>query len=207
MPATPQQLELEARARRACAAGDHDRGMTHLVEAYGAELLRFLSARLGDAEAASEVYSDVVERLWRNLPRFQWRHGARGYCYAIARNAANNYATAAGRRPDRNLALSQAGASAVVERVRTATMPFLRTEMKDRFRALRAQLSNEDQVLLTLRIDRGLEWRELALVMVFDGERELPSEGELTREAARLRQRFKSAKDKLKAFAVKEGLL
>jgi RNA polymerase sigma-70 factor (ECF subfamily) len=207
MPADPQQLALEAKARAACEAGDHDRGMTHLIEAYGAELLRFLAVRMGDPDAASEVYSDVVERLWRNLPRFEWRNGARGYCYAIARNAAINHGKAAGRRPERNLALSLAGASAMAERVRTATMPFLRTEVKDRFRALREQLSSEDQMLLTLRLDRGLEWRELALIMMHDGDGDAPGEAELTREAARLRQRFKTAKDKLKAYAEREGML
>ncbi len=181
--------------------------MTLLVEAYGADLLRFLRARLENADAASEVYSDVVERLWRNLPRFDWKHGARGYCYAIARNSAVNYSTAAGRRPERNLQLENAGVSRVAERVRTATLPFIKTEVKDRFRALRQQLSRDDQLLLTLRLDRGLEWRELALVLSYDGEGTPPEETELAREAARLRQRFKSAKEKLRAFAKREGLL
>ncbi len=207
MAANATQESLEENARRACGAGDYDQGMTRLVEAYGAELLRFLVSRLGDVEAASEVYSDVVERLWRNLPRFDWRNGARGYCYAIARNSAVNYRKAAGHRPERNLALSRAGVSEVVERVRTATLPFLKTEVKDRFRDLRAQLSPDDQVLLTLRLDRALDWRELALAMSFDEDAAAPDEDELTREAARLRQRFKSAKEKLKAFAKREGLL
>lgn len=206
MPAKPAQLELEAQARAACAAGDYDTGMSCLIEAYGAELLRFLCARLGDPDAASDVYSDVAERLWKSLPRFEWRHGARGYCYAIARNCAISYATSASRRPERNLSLSHAaGASAAVERIRATTRPFLKTEVKDRFRALREQLTPEDQTLLALRLDRGLDWRELALVMSYEGES--PSEAALTREAARLRQRFKSAKDKLRKYAVREGLL
>lgn len=208
MPAKPAQLELEAQARAACQAGDYDNGMSYLIEAYGAELLRFLCARLGDADAASDVYSDVAERLWKSLPRFEWRHGARGYCYAIARNCAISHVTSASRRPERNLSLSHAvGASAAVERVRTMTRPFLKTEVKDRFRALREQLTPEDQTLLALRLDRGLDWRELALVMSYGGEAEAPSEATLTREAARLRQRFKSAKDKLRKYAVREGLL
>lgn len=206
MPAKPAQLELEAQARAACEAGDFDNGMAYLVEAYGPELLRFLCARLGDADAASDVYSEVAERLWKSLPRFEWRHGARGYCYAIARNCAISFATAASRRPERNLSLSAAvGASAAVERVRTATRPFLKTEVKDRFRALREQLTPEDQTLLALRLDRGLDWRELALVMTYEGN--APSEASLTREASRLRQRFKSAKDKLRRYAEREGLL
>lgn len=216
MPMDPTQLDLEVKARAACEAGHHDLAMGHLVEAYGGELLRFLAVRLGDPDAASEVYSDVVERLWRNLPRFEWRHGARGYCYAIARNCATNYSTAAGRRPDRNLSLSKASASAVAERIRTATMPFLRTEVKDRFRALREQLPLEDQTLLTLRLDRELSWRELAVAMSVHGDEEeggdggtmtKPTEAELVREAARLRQRFKAAKEKLRTFATREGLL
>jgi RNA polymerase sigma-70 factor (ECF subfamily) len=102
--------------------------------------------------------------------------------------------------------LSSAGLSQVVERVRSETLPYLKTEIKDRFRLLREQLPVEDQTLLALRLDRGLEWRELARVMSFD-EAKPPSDEELTREAARLRQRFAAAKDKLRRFAEREGLL
>jgi RNA polymerase sigma-70 factor (ECF subfamily) len=205
MPASETQLKLEAQAQEACAREDFDLAATRLIEAYGADLLRFLSARLGDRSAAAEVYSEVAERLWRGLPNFVWRHGARAYCYAIARNTAINYVSAAGRRPARNLPLSAAGLSAAVERVRSETLPYLRTEVKDRFRELREQLPADDQTLLALRLDRGLEWRELALVMSFDGD--TPEEDALTREAARLRQRFKSAKDKLRRYAQREGLI
>src|SRR5690242_2750024 len=95
MPATEAQLQLEARARAACEQGNFDEAATRLIEAYGGDLLRFLCARLSDASAASDVYSEVVERLWRSLPRFEWRFGARAYCYAIARNTAINYVSAA----------------------------------------------------------------------------------------------------------------
>ena len=206
MPASEAQLQLEARARAACERGDFDDAATRLIEAYGSDLLRFLCARLGDSSAASDVYSEVVERLWRSLSRFEWRYGARAYCYAIARNTAINYVTAAHRRPENNVPLSSAGLSQVVERVRSETLPYLKTEIKDRFRLLREQLPVEDQTLLTLRLDRGLEWRELALVMSFEEDKP-PSEEELTREAARLRQRFAAAKEKLRRFAEREGLL
>jgi len=206
MSTSEAQAELEARAREASERGAFDEATTCLIEAYGGDLLRFLCSRLHDASAASDVYSEVVERLWRGLPRFEWRYGARAYCYAIARNTAINYVTAASRRPERNMSLSSAGLSQVVERTRSETLPYLRTEIKDRFRRLREELPLEDQTLLTLRLDRGLEWRELALVMTFS-EGEQPTEEALTREAARLRQRFSAAKDKLRRFAEREGLI
>jgi RNA polymerase sigma-70 factor (ECF subfamily) len=206
MAMTALQEAQEAKAREACERGDYDAAATHLIEAYGAELLRFLASRMSDQGAAAEVYSEVAERLWRALPRFQWRHGARAWCYAIARNTSINYVTAAGRRPERNLPLSQAAQlSQMVERTRSRTMPFLRTEVKDRFRRLREQLSDDDQTLMTLRLDRRMEWRELALVMSFDGEE--PSDEQLKRESARLRKRFEAAKDKLRRFAREAGLL
>jgi RNA polymerase sigma-70 factor (ECF subfamily) len=206
MPATEAQKELERRAEAACGQADFDAATTHLIEAYGADLLRFLYSRLGDSGAASDVYSEVVERLWTSLPRFEWRHGVRGYCYAIARNAAINYATSAMRRPSRNLPLNGSGnVSAIAEAVRSETLPYLRSEVKDRFRTLRELLPPDDQTLLSLRLDRELEWRELALVMTFD--QAIPSDDELEREAARLRQRFKTVKEKLRALAEREGLL
>jgi RNA polymerase sigma-70 factor (ECF subfamily) len=95
--------------------------------------------------------------------------------------------------------------SIAVDRVRTATVAYLRTAVKDRFQQLRDQLAPEDQTLLVLRVDRGLSWLELAEVML--AETEPASEEALKTEAARLRKRFQIAKERLRVLAEEAGLL
>ena len=57
----------------------------------------------------------------------------------------------------------------MIVQVRNTTQMHLRTEVKDRVRAIRDRLDPDDQMLLTLRVDKRMPFRELALVMN-DGE-------------------------------------
>jgi RNA polymerase sigma-70 factor (ECF subfamily) len=60
-------------------------------------------------------------------------------------------------------------------------------------------------MLLILRVDRGMDWRDLAAAM---GDENAPLEGaDLDREAARLRKRFERIKDRLRELAREAGLL
>ena len=197
---------LEAEIRQAWEAGDFDRATTAAVKGYGPEVLGFLAARLRDHAAASDVFSMFCEDFWRGLARFQWRCSVRVWAYTLAQHAANRYAVQAHRRPGRNVPLSQAHAvSKMVERVRTATMEHLKTRIKSRMRELREQLTEEEQTLIILRVDKQMSWTELAEVLAYDGG--APSEAALTKEAARLRKRFQLAKDKLRKLAEADGLI
>jgi RNA polymerase sigma-70 factor (ECF subfamily) len=146
-----------------------------------------------------------AEDLWRGLPTFGWRCSVRTWAYSLARNAANRHVVVAQRRPERNLALSQHGSvSQAVERVRSATQIHQRTDVKDRVRALREQLEPDDQMLLLLRVDRDLSWRDTAIAM--GGETEI-DDAAIEREAAKLRKRFERVKADLKRMAEEAGLL
>ena len=68
-------------------------------------------------------------------------------------------------------------------------------EGERRLASLRAELSETDQLLLMLRVDRELDFLEIALVFLGD---EQASEAELKRETARLRKRFQLVKARLK---------
>jgi RNA polymerase sigma-70 factor (ECF subfamily) len=193
---------IEERIRDAHALGDHERAAALAVETYGREVLGFLITRLGE-QSGNDVFSDFLEDFWRGLPGFAWRSTLRSWVYTLARHAAARHLRGSSRRQER--LATDAGISAVVERVRTETAAHLRTEVKDRFRELRAQLPEDDQTLLILRIDRKLSWRELALVMAEPDA--APRDDELDMAAARLRQRFQSAKERLRELAKAEGLL
>lgn len=197
--------ETEQRIRAAFDAGNLEAAATATLEGYGDEILSFLVSRLRGVHEAQEAFAMFAEDLWVGLPKFAWRCSMRTWAYLLARNAGTRYATSPQRRLGRNLALPHTGTlSNVVERVRSATAIYKQTDVKDRFRALREQLSADDQMLLVLRVDRDMAWRDLAITMGGNAEMD---DDEITRESARLRKVFERIKRDLKAMAEKEGLL
>ena len=197
-------VEEEAleRLRRSDLAG----AATAIVRGYGAEIYGFLVARMRDETAATDAFSMFTEDLWRGLPGFEGRASVRVWAYTLARHAAIRQQAAPHRRRDRNVSLSEVDAlSRLAERARTETAPWLRTELKSRLARLRDQLSDDDRTLLILRVDRGLEWADVA--RVFFPELAEKASGELKNEAARLRKRFQEVKARIRRLAKDAGLV
>jgi RNA polymerase sigma-70 factor, ECF subfamily len=193
--------EVEAQIRARCDAGAIDEALTAALEAYGPEVFGFLVSRLRDEDVARDVFSQAYEDLWRTMARFEWRCSMRTWMYKLARSAAARHERSPQHRAALQVHLSQV--PELAERVRSMTVDYLRTEVKDRFAQLRDELGTEDQALLTLRVDRGLDWNDIARVLADD---ELEGDA-LVRAAARLRQRFKTVKDRLRERAVSTGLI
>lgn len=173
------------------------------LEGYGPELLGFLMALTRDADVASEVFSQFCEDMWRGLEGFRWGSTFRTWAYTIARNAHRRYLRDPHYR--RGTRLETSDLFKLQQKVRSQTLPFLLTAVKDRFAALRESLSPDDQTLLILRIDRRMNWIDIAEVML-DTEEEL-SEAEIKRKAAALRKRYERVKARLRELAEQEGLL
>lgn len=196
------QGEIEQSVRAAIQTSDYRLAATRGLEGFGAEILRFLRARLRDRSQAEEAYQQFSEDVWVGLPAFRWESSLRVWMFVLARNAA----TRAGRQRKHEVELqSERGHPLVGPEARTPTARFLRTSVKDRMRELRQRLDEDDQTLLILRIDRGLEWRELSLVMNEVGAGD--TEDAHQRASARLRTRFQTAKKRLRTLAEEEGLL
>lgn len=197
---------LEGQIRAHCDAGDKKRAATLLLEGYGREVFGFLLARLRDHDAASEVFSQFTEDLWRGLDGFRWQCSARVWAYTLVRHAASRYIADARRRGARKVPLSGAGPlSAIEQKIRTATLVFVQTETRNRLAELRESLPVEDQTLLILRVNRKLDWKEIAHVVSYEGK--VVAEEELEREAVRLRKRFQLAKERLRRMALEKGLI
>lgn len=193
----------EVEIRRSCARADYQSAAATIMRAYGSEILRFLHARLHDDELASEAFSTFAEDLWRGIPEFEGRSTARVWSYAVARHAASRTIDTA-RHHRRLVPLAQAAEIAALEhQVRTATLPYLKTEVKDRLEKMREQLSPEDQLLLLLRVNRALSWKEVAHVVLYEGKE--PTAVALAQEAARLRKRFQILKEKLRNLSENEN--
>jgi RNA polymerase sigma-70 factor, ECF subfamily len=197
---------LESRIRAHHDAGDKKRAATMLLEGYGREVLGFLIARLRDRDAASEVFSQFTEDLWKGLDGFRWQCTARVWAYTLARHAASRYISDAHKRRARNVPLSRAGPlSQLAQKIRTSTLAAARSESRSRVARLRENLPVEDQTLLILRVNRKLDWKEIAQVMSCKGE--AVSDAALDKEAARLRKRYQLAKDRLRRMAEEQGLV
>jgi RNA polymerase sigma-70 factor (ECF subfamily) len=173
------------------AREEWDRAATAAILGYGPHVLGYLIALVHDRELGRELFAETCERLWRGLPSFRRDGSFRGWTYRIAWNVAQDHFRHPERRRLRRLATTEI--SSVVESVRSATPRHLRSSVKSGVAALRAQLSPEEQTLLTLRLDRELGWDEIG--------------GILEAEPAALRKRFQRLKDKLRTLARASGLL
>lgn len=186
----------EAELRELWAAQRFGEAATLVLERYGRELLTYLVAIARSETDGAEAFSQLTEDLWRGLPRFRWQSTARTWCYTLARNALFRVRRTARRRGGPAIALSDAPELArAAQQIRTATLTYLRTQVKDELAMLREQLSPDDQAILILRVDRKLPWLDVARALA--GEDELPDD-ELGRLSATLRKRFARIKADLK---------
>jgi RNA polymerase sigma-70 factor (ECF subfamily) len=200
----PESIERQIRAL--CDAGEREKATTCLLESYGQEIFRFLLSRLHDHDASGEVFSQFTEDLWRGLGGFRWECSARAWSYTVARHAASRYVADARRRREREEPLSRiSGLHDVAQKIRTQTLAAVRTEVKSRVNELREQLPLDDQTLLILRVNRRLDWKEIARIMIDEGE--ATTDRAIETEAARLRKRFQAIKEKLRRMASDAGLL
>lgn len=197
--ATP--VETEALIRDHLNAGRLGDAATVALGQYGPEVLGFLAATTHSRSDAQEVFSQLCEDLWRGLPAYRAESSFRTWLYVLARNAAHRHR----RDPLRRAApLSAAGISALEQATREITRTFEKTEVRDDIARLRQGLDPDDRMLLILRVDRALSFREIAVI--FSDSTPLEP-GALARREAALRKRFERVKETLRARAEAAGLL
>jgi RNA polymerase sigma-70 factor (ECF subfamily) len=206
-PSDADRQQLEQELRRRAGAGDHAGTTTLALEGYGPEIFRFLHAIHRSDDETAEVFARFSEGLWRGLPSFDWGCTLRTWAYAVAQRTSLRYRRDEGRRAARHAPLPTEDLARVEQRVRTETLSYLRTERKSRLVALRDALPPEDRALLILRVDRGLEWKDLARALREDDSDQPLDEAALKREAARLRKRFQLVKERLLEMGRREGLV
>jgi RNA polymerase sigma-70 factor (ECF subfamily) len=183
--------DLEERIARALDAGAVRQACEEAIRGYGHELLGYARALCGDADDADEAFARTCDRLWRGLAGFRRECSFRTWAYRVAWNVVRDLRKEQARRRVRRLATGEA--SKLVQEIRSSTAAHRRSEVKDRLARLRASLDAEEQSLLTLRLEAGLSWKDVASVMSVD-------------EAA-LRKRYERLKTKLRRLAAAEGLI
>jgi RNA polymerase sigma-70 factor, ECF subfamily len=186
---------IEEQLRALLAAGDAPGAATLAIRRLGPEVLRYLRALLRNEGDAEEAFSQFAENLWRGLGSYQGRASFRTWALRIAHHAALNLRDQAWQRRGRRLETGEA--SRIAAEIRTASAVRV-DRQKDALDALRTSLSVEEQALLTLRIDQGLSWNEIAEVF---------AEGEQPASASTLMKRFERVKERLGRMAKERGLL
>lgn len=181
---------LEERLRDLLAKGEVDAATTAALRGYGPQILGYLTAVLRDEGRADDAFSLFAEDLWKGAPSFRGASSFRTWAYKLAFHAASRIARDPKAR--RAVPLGSSVASEVAQEVRTATAPHLRTDVKSSVQQLRDELTQDEQTLLVLRVDRALSWNDVSDVMEID--------------AASARKRFERVKEKLKELAKLRGI-
>ena len=193
----------EALIREAFDRGDFRAATTRALDLYGGEIYGWLAGMMPSPDDADDAFSVFAERLFVGMDRFRWACSMRTWAYRLAHNARRDVRRAS--KADRHQPIpTDAAITALVARLRTATATFMRDDKKEAFARLRDELPEDDRELLVLRVDRGLEWIDLARVFL-DGE--TSNDEDLKREAARLRKRFQLVKEKLREEGRSRGLI
>jgi RNA polymerase sigma-70 factor (ECF subfamily) len=198
--------DIEQKIRDAHAAGNIKTAANIALECYGQELFGFIVNCVGHSSDSEDIFSRFCEDFWQGLAGFKWRSSLRTWAYSLARHATWRHLSRSEHHHDRHIPLSQVPeVFEIAEKIRTSTAAYLRTTHKKNIRNIRKQLPMEDQMLLILRVDRDLSWRDIAIVM--EGEPLAQDEVALKRTETRLRKRFERVKERLREMAEKEGLL
>ena len=188
-------VTIEEEIKGRLARGDQRGAATEALRAFGPKILGYLQAVLRDEADAADAFSIFAEHLWKGLPTWRAQSSLKTWAFKLAWNAALNMKDEAWRRRGRRFRTGEA--SRLAEEIRTRTG--VRVErQKQALDALRAELTEEEQTLLVLRIDQQLSWEEIAEVM---------GDGAVPLDAAALRKRFERLKEKLTRLARERGLV
>lgn len=176
--------EVEATARDQLAAGDLSGATTTALRGYGPAILGYLRATLS-GDLADDAFSVFCELFWKGLPGFQAKSSLATWSYQVAWSAARRVLEDPYRKRARALPTTEL--EGIAADVRSSTAVHLRKDTSEKLAKIRGELDFAEQTLLVLRIDRAMEWSDIAEVMDTD--------------AATLRKRFERLKDKIKKLA------
>jgi RNA polymerase sigma-70 factor (ECF subfamily) len=195
-PAQREELEREIAAH--CAAGEYAAATTIAIKGYGPEILGYLFAATKREQDTADIFSEYCENVWRGIPAFRGESTFRTWSYRLAYHALARVARTGSRRGKREVAMADIPeVEAMIDHVRTRTLPHMRTEVKQEVARLRESLDEDDRTLLILRVDRGLAWDEIAAIV----DPEVADAEGLKRMSATLRKRFGRIKVKLRELS------
>jgi DNA-directed RNA polymerase specialized sigma24 family protein len=189
-----QLRDVEAAVCRRILQGETRSAAALAMTAYGAEIFGFLIGVLDGTSEAKTVYADVAQRVATEIEGFESRVKLRIWLYALSRRELRDRRL---RRRPADLVDESESETAEVSHARSSPR---RTRALSK---LRRSMTQEERELLILRVDRRLDWRELAQTALGEGT----SIGELAEEIHRTKSRIGAILARLESEAVQERLL
>jgi RNA polymerase sigma-70 factor, ECF subfamily len=153
---------VDPRVRALLDAGARADAATEAIRALGPAVLRYLRALLRNETDANDAFSYWAESLWSGLPGFRGDASLRTWSLRLAYHAALTVLDPAWRRRVRPFATGEA--SRLAATLRTASAVRIERQRR-KLDAVIARLTPEQQTLLSLRVDQGLSWDDLARVL------------------------------------------
>lgn len=188
------------------ATDDVQRAVERAIEHYGQRLCAFILGLVKDPATAADVQQDLWIAVYAHAPRFRWESSFKGWLYLLARRMAIKAVQRDRQRHERaGVPLSQAAESRLAAHLATSIAMWKKDDFKQRFRALRDQLSEKDRTLLVMRADQELPFREIALALA-EPDENLDAAALKTRETT-LMKRFQRVKQRLYQLALEAGLV
>ena len=188
--------DVDSQVRGLAGQGAYDRATELAIRTYGSELIGWLCAMLASDADAYDAFSWLSEQLWKSLPRYEGRCSLRAWCYMLARQAVARQKSAPESREQPVSRLSSVDVA--VDHVWSTTRRE-QVRIDDVYTEIRKTLEPDDEILLILRVDRDLAWRDIAMVLLGAEA----TEDELTRKAAALRKQFERIKVYLRELAAR----
>jgi RNA polymerase sigma-70 factor, ECF subfamily len=186
-----QRAILESEIRELCLQRNFREASHKALSEYGAEILGWLVSVVPNQQIAEDICQDFCLAFWHALPGFEWKSSLRVWTYSLARYTRNRYYRDKHRKRQPE-SLSQfeselsVGLSTILSRM-------YQEQRLSQLAQLRRQLSEDEQTLLILRVDRELSFREIGEVMDW--------------EEATARKNFQYAKSKLTKLAKEAKLI
>jgi RNA polymerase sigma-70 factor (ECF subfamily) len=162
------KAHLDERIRALLDAGDHADAATEAIRALAPAVLRYIRTLLRDEGDANDAFSFWAESVWSGLPGFLGDASLRTWAFRLAYRAALAARGHAWRRRVRPFASGEASRLATTLRTASAVR---RERHRRKLDAAIAKLTTEQQTLLSLRVDQGLPWEDIADVLSTDTRR------------------------------------
>jgi RNA polymerase sigma-70 factor (ECF subfamily) len=195
-----EREQLEERLQDLCGAGHYGSAVTLGLEGYGTEIRKLMWVVLKERSRVDDAFGMFSEELLKSLPGFRWQSSFRTWVHGMARNICLQALRSPGAR---ERLMTEGALDRQPQGERTETPPWMKTDIKRRFRSLQGRLSPHEQLLLELRVDRHLSWEQIARAV---SDQPL-SRAELGKKSAVLRQQFQRLKVRLRELAIDESLL
>lgn len=151
-------MDLDARVGQLLRDQRSDQACDLVLRELGPGLRGYLDVVVRHPADAEEAWARATVDVWRALPTFRGQSALKTYVYRIGWHAALKVL----RDPYRRRRRSWSQAGELETRGRSQTAAYLRSDVRIEVQAARTLLTPVEQALLTLRIDRGMSWEEVA---------------------------------------------